>query len=94
LFEKLLESLQNYDYEIIAVNDGSIDNSWGELKKVADASNRIKLINFQRNFGQTAAIHAGIQNSIGEIIVLIDSDLENDPADIPLLLQKWKKDMM
>lgn len=88
LFTKLNDVLQIYEYEIIAVNDGSKDNSWEELKKMATSDTRIKLINFKRNFGQTAAINAGIQNSTGEIILLIDSDLENDPADIPLLLDK------
>ncbi|MES2838459.1 MAG: glycosyltransferase family 2 protein [Bacteroidota bacterium] len=88
LFEKLVQSLQSFTYEIIAVNDGSKDNSWEELKKVAANNSKIKLINFKRNFGQTAAINAGIQSSNGDIIVLIDSDLENDPADIPLLIAK------
>lgn len=88
LFEKLYEAVKNYDYEIIAVNDGSRDNSWEELKKVAEVNSKIKLINFKRNFGQTAAINAGVQSSNGDIIILIDSDLENDPADIPLLITK------
>lgn len=91
LFEKLNNALKNYNYEIIAVNDGSKDNSWEELKKVAVDNSKIKLINFKRNFGQTAAINAGVQSSNGDIIVLIDSDLENDPADIPLLLAKMEE---
>ncbi len=88
LFKKLLEVLSGKDYEIIAVNDGSRDSSWAELLKVAGSDNHIKLINFKRNYGQTAAINAGIQSAIGDIIVMIDSDLENDPADIPKLLDK------
>lgn len=88
LFEKLHDALAQIDYEILAINDGSKDESWEALKKVAAVNNRVKLIDFRRNFGQTAAINAGIQNASGDIIVLIDSDLENDPADIPLLLKK------
>jgi len=88
LFEKLNEALASMDYEILAINDGSRDNSWEALKKVAAGDNRVKLIDFKRNFGQTAAINAGIQSATGDVIVLIDSDLENDPADIPLLLKK------
>jgi glycosyltransferase involved in cell wall biosynthesis len=91
LFSKLEEVCKEYTYELIAVNDGSKDNSWEELKKVAAQNQNIKLINFKRNFGQTAAINCGIQSSSGEIIVLIDSDLENDPADIPKLLEKMEE---
>jgi len=91
LFTKLVDTLKNYTYEIIAVNDGSKDNSWEELKKVAAQNKNIKIINLRRNYGQTAAINAGIQHSSNDIIVLIDSDLENDPADIPLLLTKMEE---
>src|ERR1017187_1480277 len=88
LFKKLHEVLSVHEYEIIAVNDGSKDNSWSELLKVAEKDKHIRLINFRRNYGQTAAINAGIQSASGDIIVMIDSDLENDPADIPKLLNK------
>lgn len=87
LFEKLVKALQSYSYEIIAVNDGSTDNTWEELEKQA-VNPHVKLINFRRNFGQTAAINAGIQFATGDILVLIDSDLENDPMDIPKLIDK------
>lgn len=102
LFEELLDTLTGYDFEIIAINDGSKDNSWNELLKVSASNPRIKLLNFRRNYGQTAALSAGIQVASGEIIVLIDSDLENDPKDIRLLIDKlregygvvsgWRKD--
>ena len=91
LFEKIIEAVSIYNYEVIAVNDGSKDNSWEVLKKVASTNERIKVINFRRNFGQTAAINAGIQNAKGDVIVLIDSDLENDPKDIPNLLKKLEE---
>ncbi|HTA82731.1 MAG TPA: glycosyltransferase family 2 protein [Bacteroidia bacterium] len=91
LFEKLRSALAKEDYEIIAVNDGSKDSSWDEMQKVASTDTKVKLINLKRNFGQTAAINAGIQYANSDILVLIDSDLENDPNDIPLLLVKMKE---
>ena len=81
-------ALQEYDYEIILINDGSKDNSFEVLKSYADKDNRIKVIDFRKNSGQTAAINAGIQNASGEIIVLMDSDLENLPSDIPMMISK------
>lgn len=90
LFEALLPVLSKLtpDYEVIAVNDGSTDLSLERLSALAKQHTEIKVVNFRRNFGQTAAIMAGIDYSCGEIIVFIDSDLQNDPADIPLLLEK------
>ncbi len=88
LFERIRESLAGYDHEVIAVNDGSRDNSWHELEQITQNNRNVKAINFVRNFGQTAAIDAGIKHAGGDIIVLIDSDLENDPADILLLLKE------
>lgn len=88
LFEKLEAAVGQYDYEIIAVNDGSRDDSFAQLRKVCQGNHRVKAVNFKRNFGQTSAINAGIQYASGEIIVLIDSDLENDPNDIPKLIDR------
>ncbi len=88
LFSKLSSVLKEMDYEIVAVNDGSKDDSWENLKKEAAANPKVRIINFVKNYGQTAALNAGIKNVTGEIIILIDSDLENDPEDIPLLLNK------
>lgn len=84
-------SKERFDYEIIAVNDGSTDGSFGALEKLARNDNRIKIISFGANFGQTAAISAGIHNSSGDFIVLMDGDLENDPSDIPGLLKKLEE---
>ncbi|MEP7171455.1 MAG: glycosyltransferase family 2 protein [Bacteroidota bacterium] len=88
LFEALDKVLANYEHEIIAVNDGSKDDSLEQLKKISSTDKRVKIINFKNNFGQTAAINAGIQNASKEILIFIDSDLENDPNDIPALLKK------
>jgi glycosyltransferase involved in cell wall biosynthesis len=75
-------------YEIIFVNDGSTDASLAELKELNDPSGKIKIIDLNRNFGQTSAIMAGIDNSAGKVIITMDADRQNDPHDIPLLLEK------
>lgn len=76
------------EYEIIFVDDGSTDNSFEILKEIHSKDSKVKIIKFRKNFGQTAAISAGVDHSKGNIIVTMDSDLQNDPRDIPKLLQK------
>jgi glycosyltransferase involved in cell wall biosynthesis len=90
LFDKLGISLDKIglDYEIIAVDDGSTDDSRIRLEDIAAEDSRVRLIFFRRNFGQTAAVAAGIDQATGDIIVLIDADLQNDPEDIKTLLDK------
>lgn len=75
-------------FEVILVDDGSVDNSWNMLAQVAQRDSRFKVIRFRRNFGQTAAMSAGFDAASGDIIIPMDGDLQNDPADIPLLIQK------
>lgn len=89
-------------FEIIAVNDGSKDDSFKVLKNIASKNKHLKVINFGVNIGQTGALSAGIDMAKGEMVALIDSDLENDPKDIPVLMKKieegfdvvsgWRKD--
>lgn len=76
------------NYEIIFVNDGSSDRSPEILKSIAAKDRKVKVVNFRRNFGQTAAMAAGIDFSSGEILVFMDSDLQNEPEDIMKLLNK------
>lgn len=91
-----------YSYEIIFVDDGSTDNSFKLIQSLTSSDKRIKLISFRKNFGQTAAISAGISFARNNIIVFLDADMQNDPNDIPRLLLKleenydivcgWRKD--
>ncbi|HSV97863.1 MAG TPA: glycosyltransferase family 2 protein [Spirochaetota bacterium] len=78
-------------YEILFVDDGSTDRSFEVLSSIASRDRRVKLIQFRRNFGQTAAMAAGINHSRGEILIFMDSDLQNDPRDIARLLEKIRE---
>lgn len=75
-------------FEVIFIDDGSTDGSFDVLKKQSENFPEMKIIALRKNYGQTAAISIGIDHAQGEIIIPMDSDLQNDPADIPLFLQK------
>jgi glycosyltransferase involved in cell wall biosynthesis len=75
-------------YEAVFVDDGSLDGSFAVLEDLAAADSRIKVVRLRRNFGQTPALQAGIDHSTGAVLVTMDGDLQNDPADIPDLLKK------
>lgn len=75
-------------YEIVLVNDGSTDGSAAVLDAIAARDGAVRVVHFRRNFGQTAALAAGLHLASGDLIVTLDADLQNDPADIPLLLAK------
>jgi len=90
LYSRLIKALDEVDktYEIIFIDDGSVDGSFELLKQVASYNERVKAIRFVRNFGQTAAMSAGINASKGDTLISMDGDLQNDPADIKNLLAK------
>lgn len=104
LYDWLLRALEplRRPFEVIFVNDGSADTTADVLRSLASIDSRIKVINLRRNYGQTAAMMAGIDFASGDIIIPMDGDLQNDPADIPRLLEKldegydvvsgWRKD--
>ena len=91
----------DHDYEILYVNDGSTDNSATLLDTLVE-DQHVRVVHFRRNFGQTAAMSAGLEHARGDAIVTLDADLQNEPADIPRLLEKleagydlvsgWRKD--
>lgn len=76
------------EWEIIFIDDGSTDKSWAVLNEISQNNTLVKSIRFRRNFGQTAAMAAGIEHSKGDIIIFMDADLQNDPSDIPALIDK------
>ena len=91
LFKAIQHALEHlpHNWEVIFVDDGSLDGSLAALKAFAlKDSAHVRVVVLRRNFGQTAAIAAGIDHALGEIIVLMDADMQNDPADIPMLLGK------
>lgn len=102
LGKEIRESLAEIDYEVILVDDGSSDSSYTELLKLNKEDPRFRIVRLGSNFGQTAATAAGIDHARGDIIGLVDSDLQNDPHDIPRMLKKldegydvvsgWRKD--
>ena len=90
LFDSIRKALVNYDYELILIDDGSTDSTVAKIKALAD--HRTRLISFNRNYGQTAAMAAGIDHAHGDYIVTMDGDLQNDPSDIPAMLMKLKEE--
>ena len=88
LSKSITEALSDIDYEVLFINDGSTDNSENEILKLSSTDTKIKLINLRRNYGQTAAMQAGFDLSTGTIVIPMDGDLQNDPKDIPKLIEK------
>jgi len=93
LYSKLTATLDTLKEtsEIIFIDDGSTDGSFDLLKSFQERDNRVRVIRFRRNFGQTAAFSAGFDFAQGEVIITMDADLQNDPVDIPVLLAEIEK---
>jgi glycosyltransferase involved in cell wall biosynthesis len=104
LCERIHESLSilGKAYEVLLVDDGSSDATWEKMNECAKRYEHFRLVRFRRNFGQTAAMSAGFHLARGDVVITMDADLQNDPADIPKLLEKmdegfdvvsgWRKD--
>jgi len=88
LQRRIVEAMEGTDYEVLYVDDGSTDASLSVLTDIQKTCPRVRLISFRRNFGQTAALSAGFRYARGAIIVPLDADGQNDPADIPRLVKK------
>ena len=83
--------LQNYKYEIIFVNDGSKDKTLELLEEIAEKDNNVKIISFSRNFGHQAAVTAGLKEVTGDVIIIIDADLQDPPELIPDMISLWEQ---
>lgn len=93
LYEAIVAAMEGYAYEILLVNDGSRDNSAAVLDRLAARDPRVRIIHFVRNYGQTAALTAGIRHATSPVLVTLDADLQNDPADIPSMLAMLNEDV-
>jgi dolichol-phosphate mannosyltransferase len=88
----VLESLEdNFEVEIIYVDDGSRDRTLGVIRQLADRDPRVRYLSLSRNFGHQAALTAGLEHACGDVVVTLDSDLQHPPALLPTLLEKWRE---
>ena len=88
---QVLVKLDKYDYEIIFVNDGSKDKTLGILEVIAKKDKNVKIISFSRNFGHQSAVTAGMRQTTGDAVVIIDADMQDPPEVIPDMLKHWEQ---
>ena len=90
-YEEILSNTprDRFDYEVIFVNDGSRDNTWLEIQKIAKKNKNIRGVNFSRNFGHQAALQAGLEVARGDLIIMMDGDLQHPPALFDELIKKY-----
>ena len=88
---KNMKELEEYDYEIIIVNDGSTDKTKKILENISKKDKKIKIINFSRNFGHQAAITAGLKYTSGDAVVIMDADMQDPPELIKDMIKLWQE---
>jgi glycosyltransferase involved in cell wall biosynthesis len=88
LYLEIIENIQEHEYEIIFVDDGSTDHSFDEMRKLAGQDKKVKIIRFRKNFGKAAGLQTGFDLASGEVVFTMDGDLQDDPGEIPAFLQK------
>lgn len=95
-YDRLTNVLKNvnYNYELIFVDDGSLDNTFKIVSDIAKNDKKVKIIKFSKNFGHQNAVTAGIFNATGDAVVLIDADLQDPPEIIPLMIEQWEQGVM
>ncbi|HEV3021402.1 MAG TPA: glycosyltransferase family 2 protein, partial [Pirellulales bacterium] len=84
---------QGYELEVVFVDDGSSDGSWETIRRLAMADHRVRGIRFRRNFGKAASLAAGFAAARGELVMTLDADLQDDPAEIPRFLSRIAEDL-
>ncbi len=91
LSEEITKALgKNYSFEMIFIDDGSTDGSWNVLKKLSDEYSNLKAIQFRRNYGKSTALQAGFNEAEGLYIATMDADLQDDPNEIPKMIEMLK----
>lgn len=92
-YERLTEVLQKLkaNYELLFVNDGSKDGTKAQLDQIEKQDTNVKVLHFSRNFGHQLAITAGVDYASGEVVIVIDADLQDPPELIPEMIQKWQE---
>ena len=88
---KVMNSLNSYKYEIIYIDDGSIDKTWSILEHLYNSEKNIQIIQLSRNFGHQMALTCGVKNANGKAMVIIDADLQDPPEVIPRMIEKWEQ---
>ena len=86
-FDEIQKTLADIDYEVIFINDGSSDNTLEKIKNLADSNSNVRYISFSRNFGKESAIYAGLVNTTGDLVCLMDADLQHPPSLIPEMIE-------
>jgi len=80
------------DYELVMVDDGSTDDTWDVIKRIASSSTRVKAVRFRRNYGKAAALQTGFETSAGDVVITMDADLQDSPDEIPALVKMIRED--